>query len=509
VKLFECVPNFSEGRDITKIETIVAEARTVAGVTVLDVERNADHNRSVVSLVGEADPLLEAVFRMMRAAVAAIDLRGHRGEHPRMGAVDVVPFVPLGEAALEDAVALAERLGHRVWQELHVPVYFYAAAARRPERADLAHVRKGQFEGIRDSIATDPARAPDVGDPAVHPTAGVVAIGARPVLIAYNAYLSTPDVGVAKKIAHAARARDGGLAEVKALGFEIKERNQAQVSMNLTDYRKTPVHRAFDLVVREAERYGVSVVESEVVGLIPEDALYDAAERYLRLNNFSRENILERKLRRAAQVTPFHPPEPAPASASEAPRTLAQKSLAEFTGALAARTPTPGGGSASALAGALGVALGEMVLAFSRPADGGPSDLAEAQRELADVRQRFLELVDEDARAFEAVRGARKQRRANPSDPAAGRAWSDAVRRASEVPLETARLARRGHDRLLRHKTAVKPSIASDLVTALALLQAAREGALANVAINLDDLREAGLPTADLEAEMQALSSAA
>ncbi|MCI4340021.1 MAG: glutamate formimidoyltransferase, partial [Thermoplasmata archaeon] len=283
---FESVPNFSEGRDAAKIEAIVAPARVIPGVRVLDVESNADHNRSVVSLVGEEGPLLEATFQMIRVAVATIDLTHHVGEHPRMGAADVVPFIPLGTATMADAVRLAERLAERVWRELQFPVYLYAAAARRPERADLAVVRKGQFEGIRDSIATDPARRPDFGGAAVHPTAGIVAIGARPVLIAYNAYLTTENVDIAKRIAKSVRARDGGLPEVKALGFDIQERHRAQVSMNLTDYRTTPVHRALEAVRREATRFGVGIEESEIVGLIPEDALFDAAEYYLQLHRF-------------------------------------------------------------------------------------------------------------------------------------------------------------------------------------------------------------------------------
>ena len=194
---FECVPNFSEGRDPEKVERIAAAARAVPGVTVLDVERDTAHHRSVISLVGDGEPLLTAVLAMMRVATASIDLTQHKGEHPRMGATDVVPFVPLGASTMADAVKLAERLGQRVAQELQIPVYLYAAAARRPERSDLAKVREGQFEGIREAILVDPARAPDFGPSRVHPTAGAVAIGARPVLIAYNVYLTTPDVAIA------------------------------------------------------------------------------------------------------------------------------------------------------------------------------------------------------------------------------------------------------------------------------------------------------------------------
>ncbi|MGB6501144.1 MAG: glutamate formimidoyltransferase, partial [Thermoplasmata archaeon] len=305
---FECVPNFSEGRDAAKVGQIADAARSVGGVTVLDVELNADHNRCVLSLFGEGEPLVEAVFRMMEVATATIDLTKHQGEHPRMGATDVVPFVPLGTSTVAEAVRLAERLGERVARDLAIPVYLYAQAARRPERADLAKVREGQFEGIRVTISADPARAPDFGPARVHPTAGAVAIGARPVLIAFNVNLTTPDVAVAKRIAKLVRARDGGLPEVKALGFELKELGLAQVSMNLTDYRTTPIHRAFDAVRRAAESNGTGVKQSEIVGLVPEDALLDAAEHYLGLLGFDRGAVLERKVRAAEATRPGHEP---------------------------------------------------------------------------------------------------------------------------------------------------------------------------------------------------------
>ncbi len=491
MKLFEAVPNFSEGRDAAKVDRIVAEARKVAGVEVLDVEMDASHHRSVVSLAGEGAALSEAVFGMMREAVRSIDLNHHKGEHPRMGAVDVVPFVPFGSATMEEAVALAEALAARVWKELALPVYLYASAARRPEHADLAVVRRGEFEGIRDTIATDPARRPDVGEPRVHPTAGIVAIGARPVLIAYNAYLTTADVAVAKKIAHAVRGRDGGLVEVKAKGFEIAERARAQVSMNLTDYRRTPVHRALEAVRREASRYGVAVEESEIVGLVPEDALLDAAEFYLQLNRFDRATLLERKL--AGRGV-------APSSGA-----YADASLTEFAARLAARTPTPGGGSAAAAAGAFGAALGEMVLAYSQRAGAEDAALTDAAGDLGKVRGELLGLVDEDSRAFEAVRAARRRRKDAPGDAAASAAWAAALRRAAEVPLESARLAHRALAVLSAIAPKVKPTIASDHTTAVGLLVAARAGALANVSINLEELTANGLPCDDLRAERDAL----
>ncbi len=482
---FECVPNFSEGRDAARLERIVGAGRALAGLTVLDVERNADHNRAVVSLVGEGDALLEGVFRMIQVATREIDLTQHRGEHPRMGATDVVPFVPLGTATMAEAVRLAERLGERVARELSIPVFLYAAAARRPERADLARVREGQFEGLREVIGTDPARAPDFGEPKIHPTAGAIAIGARPVLIAFNAYLTTPDVSIAKKIAKAVRARDGGLPEVKALGFDIAERHRAQVSMNLTDYRVTPIYRALEAVRREAQRYGVGVEESEIVGLVPEDALFGAAEYYLQLHAFDRSAVLERKVRGAES-------------------SAAGESLASFTARIAGRTPTPGGGSASAAAGAMAAALGEMVLAYSiDPAHPDP-ELSALATALEEGRHRMLVLVETDSQSYEAVRVARKARKAAPG-PDADRAYVEALLGAADVPLSTARLARDLAGRVAAVRARTKAALGSDLTTALALFRAAAEGALANVDINLVDLRAMHVATDALEAEVARL----
>ncbi len=486
---FECVPNFSEGRDLAKVEALANVARASSGVTVLDLESDASHHRSVITLYGEAEPLLEAVYRMIELASRTIDLTQHHGEHPRMGATDVVPFVPLGSSTMADAVRLAERLGERVAKELGIPVYLYANAARRPERADLAKVREGQFEGIRDTIGTDPARAPDFGAARVHPTAGVTAIGARPVLIAYNVLLTTPDVAIAKRIAKTVRARDGGLPEVKALGFEIAERQRAQVSMNLTDYRVTSIARAFEEVRRAAEQLGVGVEESEIVGLVPEDALVDAAEADLRLRGFDRARILERKVRAVEAARPGHEP------------------IADYAGRLAARTPTPGGGSASAIAAALASALGEMVLAYSIvPAQPDP-ELTASRAELTEARGRFLRLADEDSQSYERVRTARRAKKERPDDPTALAGVREALEGAAAVPLETARAAQRLATRLEAVRGRTKAALVSDLVTALALFRAATEGALANVEVNLADLRATGASTATLEAEVARLRS--
>ncbi len=487
---FECVPNFSEGRAPAKVAALADAARGVAAVTVLDVESNPDHHRCVITLYGDGGGLVEAVYRMMEVATRTIDLTVHRGEHPRMGATDVVPFVPLGDASMADAVHLAERLGERVARELAIPVYLYGQAARRPERSDLAVVRAGQFEGLREAIATDPARAPDLGPSRLHPTAGAVAIGARPVLIAYNVLLDTPDVAIAKKVAKAVRARDGGLPEVKALGFELAERHRAQVSMNLTDFRRTSIARAFDEVRAQAAKLGAGVEESEIVGLVPEDALFDGAEVELRLRGFDRANVLERKVRAVEAARPGGEP------------------IARYAARLAARTPTPGGGSAAAVVASFACALGEMVLAYSlAPATPAP-ELDALHEALAEGRLAFLRLAEEDSRAYEGVRTARRARKEAPGE-AAERSYRAALQTSAEVPLETGRRARALAARLRAVGPRTRAALSSDLATSLALFGAAAEGALANVAVNVADLRAAGVPTEALEAEVARLRTEA
>ena len=292
-KIVECVPNFSEGRRKEVIDQIVEAIATVPGVHVLDVQSDADHNRTVATFAGEPEAVEEAAFRGIEEAAELIDMNLHRGEHPRLGAADVVPFVPIKGVTMEDCVAIARRLGERVGRELGIPVYLYEEAATRPERQNLAEVRQGEYEGIKAEIATRSEREPDFGPRRVG-KAGATAIGARAPLIAFNVYLGTDDVEVAKAIARAVRHSSGGLRYVKALGLLVK--GQAQVSMNLTDYRQTPVHRVVEMIRREAERYGVSVVESELIGLIPNEALVEAAEFYLQMGDFSSHQILENRL---------------------------------------------------------------------------------------------------------------------------------------------------------------------------------------------------------------------
>lgn len=292
-QVVECIPNFSEGRRQDVIEQIVATMEKVAGARVLDVQSDLDHNRSVVTVVGEAEAVAEAAFRAVARAAELIDMNHHRGGHPRMGATDVVPFVPVRGISMAECVELAHGLGQRIGEELDIPVYFYEEAAMRPERRNLAEVRRGEYEHMKDVIATDPERAPDCG-PAVMGSAGATAIAARPALVAFNVYLNTDDAAPAKAIARAVRHSSGGLRFVKALGLTVE--GQAQVSMNLTDHHKTPIHRVLEMIRSEAARYGLAVTHSEVVGLLPAEALVDAARFYLQLADFSPDQILENRL---------------------------------------------------------------------------------------------------------------------------------------------------------------------------------------------------------------------
>lgn len=293
--IIECIPNFSEGRRPEVIEAIVT-AITAAGVTLLSVAPDSDHNRTVVTFVGNPDAVALAAVRGAEAAARLIDLNQHRGNHPRMGAVDVIPFVPISGCDMKDCVAIARRVGEVLGTQLGIPVFLYEEAATRPERKNLADVRRGEFEGLRELVGTDEVHMPDFGPNALHPTAGCTAVGARMPLVALNVNLGTSDLEVAKKIAKAVRGSSGGLIGCKALGIPLAERNQVQVSMNMVNYKDTPLHRAFELIRIEAERYGVPVVGSEIVGLVPMDALVGVARHYLRLEGFKSDQVLEKRL---------------------------------------------------------------------------------------------------------------------------------------------------------------------------------------------------------------------
>ncbi len=296
-KLIECVPNFSEGRRVEVLDEIV-NAMLITGVMLLDREMDASHNRAVVTIAGEADAVAEAAFRGCQRAAQLIDLETHRGEHPRMGATDVIPFIPIRNVTMEECVALARRVGERIGRELQIPVYLYERAATRPERRDLAYIRKGEYEAIRDEIATQPEREPDFGPRRVG-KAGAVAVGARPFLIAYNVNLDTRDVQIAKDIAKITREKGGGLPSVKALGFALEDQGIVQVSMNLTDFNVTGMLTAFQHVRAEAEKRGVRVMGSELVGLVPLEALAQIARDALQLEGFSSQQVVEVQLAEA------------------------------------------------------------------------------------------------------------------------------------------------------------------------------------------------------------------
>lgn len=295
-RVVECVPNFSEGRDPEVVARLVEAVESVAGALVLGTHIDPDHNRSVVTFVAPPETVVEAAVRVVARAAELIDLSAHAGQHPRMGACDVLPFIPVRGVSVEECVVLAHEAGRRIWGELEIPVYFYESAALRPERRNLADVRRGGFELLREQIATVPERAPDVGESRVHPTAGACIVGVRPLLIAYNVTLKTGDLAVAKRVARAVRERDGGLLHLKALGFELASRGVVQVSMNLTSYERTNLHQAFEAVRREAEREGVEVLASELVGLVPQAALYAAAAHFLRLENYTPDVVLENRI---------------------------------------------------------------------------------------------------------------------------------------------------------------------------------------------------------------------
>ena len=471
--IVECVPNFSEGRDRAKVDAIV-EAMKLDRVFLLDREMDHDHHRSVITLAGEPEAIAQAVVRGVGKAAELIDLNNHHGAHPRLGAADVVPFIPIEGVTLEDCVALARQAGEQIWKRFEIPVYLYEAAANSPERQNLENIRRGQFEGVRDEIATNPARQPDFGEAKLHPTAGACVVGARKPLIAYNIFLSATDVGVAKKIAQAVRFSSGGLRFVKAAGFLV--RGQAQVSMNLTDFEQTPIHRVFELVSREAARYGVSIESSEIVGLVPKKALEQTAEWYLRVENFASSMILESRLTevRGGRMAVGG----------------MRAGVEPFVEQLAAPSATPGGGSAAAATGAMAAALGTMVASISR----GKSSYRQFERQLSEaisrlnrLREELKAAIDRDAEAFAAVLAAYQKAK----ETSTGSAMIDAaLKQATAVPLGVAELARE----VLRIADDLAPitssKMHSDLTAARALARAAIEAALANVDINLQSLED-------------------
>jgi glutamate formiminotransferase / formiminotetrahydrofolate cyclodeaminase len=496
-RLIECVPNFSEGRNPAKVDAIVAAMSGVPGVYVLDREMDADHNRSVITLAGEPDAVAEGALLGVGKAMELIDLTKHTGAHPRVGAADVVPFIPIDGVTIEDCVALARRVGNEIWNRYRIPVFFYEAAATRPDRVNLENVRRGQFEGLREELRKNLDRQPDVGEPKVHPTAGVTVVGARKFLIAYNVNLNTSDVGIANKIAKAIRFSSGGLRYVKSMGVELKARNLAQVSINLTDFEQTPMHRVYEIVKREAERYGAMPLGSEIVGLVPKKALEMAADFFLQLENFSPAQVLENRL---ADVL------------SGAPLAAKDGKLAglarPFLDAVAAPSATPGGGSASAFAAALAASLGRMVAGLSRKKKSQAAyvdQLSAALDEMRKTSDALAEAIDRDAESYDAVMTAFKLPQSNTEETAQREAAiQKATKGAAEVPLQVAERTVALYERLGQLEGIVAASMRSDLHVARMMADAGARGALENVEINLDGLKDAGY-VASMRAKAAAL----
>ena len=471
-QLIECIPNFSEARRPEVIDQIVAAIKSVEGARLLDCSSDMDHNRTVVTFAGPAFAVEEAAFRAIKTAAELINLDQHTGEHPRIGATDVCPFVPLSDATMVECVAIAKRVGERVGSELDIPVYLYESAAMRPERTNLENIRRGQYEGLKAEIEANPERKPDFG-PAKLGTAGATVIGARNPLIAFNVYLTTSDVDIAKKIAKAVRQSSGGFRYVKGLGLLVDGR--AQVSMNLTNFRETPMARVVEMIRGEAERYGVGIHHSELVGLIPQDALTDAAVWYMQLDQFDKAQILESRL--------FESQASAPA-----------ESAPSFIEELAAPTPTPGGGSAAAYAGAMGAGLVAMVAGLTI----GKKKYADVEAEMQAVRvvaenlrKELTQAVDDDASAFEALMGTFKLPKGTDVEKAArSTAIVKATLNAAHIPLHVSEQVLKVMDLAFKCVKNGNANAMSDAMSGFALCRAALTAAGYNVRININSLED-------------------
>jgi len=517
-KLVECVPNVSEGRNRDTIEAIAAAIRGVGGVTLLDIDPGADTNRTVYTFVGAPDAVSEAALRMARKAAELIDMSRHAGEHPRIGAIDVCPIVPVSAITMDECVEVARALGCRLADELQLPVYFYERAATREARRSLAVIREGEYEGLQAKLA-DPEWTPDCGLAVFNPRLGATVVGAREFLIAYNVNLNTRDRRLAQEIALNIREtgrlrRDehgdvvahadgtpartpGRLKATRAIGWYIEQYRQAQVSINLLDFRTTPLHVVFETVRDEAERLGLRVTGSELVGMTPRQPIVDAGRFYL-LKQRKSPGAPESELVALAvrslgldQLAPFDPQKKIIEYAVCRPAPLMSLPVARFLDEVSSDTPVPGGGSAAALAGSLGAALAAMVGNLTVGRTGQDDELSEMSEGAQATRQALAEIVDEDARAFSGVMEAMRMPRTTDAERhAREQAMQGAYRRAAEVPLQAARLslAALEHARLAARKG--RGDAASDAGTAALLARAAVEGAALNVVINLQTLED-------------------
>lgn len=483
-QLVECVPNFSDGRNPAVYNGIADTIRAVSGVQVLDVSADPDHNRTVITFVGAPAVVEEAAFQAITFAAQHINLDQHSGEHPRIGATDVCPFIPIRGITIQECVDMARRLGQRVGQELGIAVYLYGDAATRPEREKLSAIRKGQYEKWKEEIGQNPERDPDYG-PAEPKPWGATVIGVRPFLIAYNIFLNSDNVAIADEISRAIRFSSGGLRYVQAKGFLVD--GQAQVSMNLTNFEKTPVYRVQEMVRREAARYGLSITKAELIGLIPQKALIASAKWFLQLDDMEDDQVLEYRLQTAVQEEAL-------------PQTLQQ-----FLDATADKSPTPGGGSVAALAGALAAALAQMVAALTlgrkKYADV-EADARLVSQEAAKLRARLTTAIVEDAAAFDAVMEAYRHKDLD-DDTRAG-VIEQATIGAAEVPLRVARLAR--DVATLAHTIASvgNTNALTDAASAAIMARAAAQAAALNVRVNAASLRDRSL-AADWQQQTETL----
>lgn len=475
--IVECIANFSEARRPEVVEEIVQSIASVPSVSVLDRHSDMDHNRTVITFVGPPEQIKDAAYRAIARAAELINLDQHSGEHPRIGATDVVPFVPISDVSMEVCVQMARDLGNRVGEELSIPVYLYEEAATRPERQNLENIRRGEYEALKEEIAVKPERAPDFGPLHVGP-AGATVIGARHPLIAFNVYLTTEDVSIARKIASAVRHSSGGLRYVKGLGLLVDGR--AQVSMNLTNFRKTPVARVVEMIRREAGRYGVGIHHSELVGLIPQEALVDAALWYLQLDQFEPDQVLERRLASVQKEAGLA----APAAPGDA----------DFLDALASASATPGGGSAAAYSGATGAALVAMVarLTIGRKKYVAVEPQMKSVLERAEeLRSELLTAVDRDAIAFDQVMAAFKLPKDTPERQALrSRTIQEAILKAAQVPLDVAGKAVEVIELATQVVSQGNLNAISDGATGAAMAQAALTSAGYNVRINASSLKD-------------------
>ena len=459
-RIVECVPNFSEGRNQTTVRALVNAVESVPGVWLLDHTMDRDHHRSVLSFAGEPDAVVEAAFRTIRVATDLIDLRKHKGVHPRVGATDVVPFVPLRGTTMQDCIHLAKRLGQWVGTELEIPVFLYEEAALHRDHAPLESVRRGGLQGLAFRMASDPDWTPDFGPFRLHKTAGALVIGARPPLIAFNVNLRSTDLSLARSIAKDIRQSNGGLPHLKAIGVELASRQMVQVAMNLTDYIITPLHVAFEAVRTLAATHGVEIAGSEVIGLVPQAALVQVAGQSLALEQFDSTQVLEMRLESRLLGEPVRP-----ASYREQESVdWHAESLADFLDTVAAATPIPAGGTVAALVGALAASLGIMGARLSRQQG--------VEHRLSEISLRLRELMQADGDAYQRYIQATKLAKTDRTRPAV---LSSALHLATEIPLEIAELATKAGTLLHACSAGVKPRVRSDLTVGLVLAIAAAD----------------------------------